>query len=109
MWSGTPWNVKCGRLAGYEVAEALQSPIGSGLLRMPLPKLSEKGSERVFEGGFGRYEDAEMGPKKPSRRSVELRHGCSQGLSDSFSRLDFSDLEAKGVGYARHRNPPKKR
>jgi hypothetical protein len=53
---------------------------------MPLPKLSEKGSERVFEGGFGRYEDAEMGPKEPSRRSVELRHGCSQGFSDSFSR-----------------------
>ena len=31
--------------------------------RISLPKLSEKGSERVFEGGFGRYEDAEMGPK----------------------------------------------
>jgi hypothetical protein len=30
-------------------------------------------------------------------------------ISSGIWRLDFSDLEAKGVGYARHRNPPKKR
>jgi hypothetical protein len=30
-------------------------------------------SEGGFEGGFGRYEEAEMGPKEPSRRSVGLR------------------------------------
>jgi hypothetical protein len=27
-------------------------------------RLSEKGSEGGFEGGFGRYEEAEMGPKE---------------------------------------------
>jgi hypothetical protein len=31
--------------------------------RTPLLKLSEKGSERRSEGGFGRYEEGEMGRK----------------------------------------------
>src|SRR5215208_4513667 len=30
--------------------------------RIPIPRLSEKGSEGGFEGGFGPYEEAEMGP-----------------------------------------------
>ena len=38
------------------------------VLRISLPRLSEKGSEGGFEGGFGRHEEAEMGPKEPSRR-----------------------------------------
>jgi hypothetical protein len=55
------------------------------LRRIPLPKLSEKRSERAFEGGFGRYEEAEMGPIEPSRQSVGLRRRCFQGFSDCFS------------------------
>src|SRR5215217_3807291 len=31
----------------------------------------------------------------------------SSHFPDSFSRRDFSDLGAKGVGYARHQSPPK--
>src|SRR5215216_358719 len=48
-------------------------------------KLSEKGYEQGFKGSFGRYEEAEMGQKGASRRSVGLRHGCFEGFSDSFS------------------------
>ena len=33
--------------------------------RIPLPRLSEKGSEGGYESGFGLYEEAEMGPKEP--------------------------------------------
>ena len=47
-------------------------------------KLSEKGSEQRSEGGFGRYEEAEMGRKEPSGRSVGLRHGHRQDFSDSL-------------------------
>ena len=40
------------------------------------------------------------------RRSV--RHGhVALAFPNSFSTLDFSHLRAKGVGYARHRYPPK--
>jgi hypothetical protein len=47
-------------------------------------KLSEKGSERRSEGGFGRYEEGEMGRKGPPWRSVGLRHRRLRGFSDSF-------------------------
>jgi len=47
-------------------------------------KLSEKGSERGLEGGFGRYEEAEMGRKEPSQRSLGPRRGRFRGFSDSF-------------------------
>jgi hypothetical protein len=40
---------------------------------------------------------------RPNPRSER----CSGTFSDSLSRLDFSQLGAKGVGYARHRNQPK--
>jgi hypothetical protein len=49
-------------------------------------KLSEKGSERRSEGGFGRYEEGEMGRKGPPWRSVGLRHRRLRGFSDSFRR-----------------------
>src|SRR5215217_1825010 len=45
-----------------------------------------------------------MGRNKPSLRSVELHHGHLQDFSDSLSRLHFSHLAEKGVGYARHRS-----
>ena len=45
-----------------------------------------KGAEGGFEGGFRRYEVAEMSPKEPSRRSVVLRQGCFQSFSDSLRR-----------------------
>jgi hypothetical protein len=54
------------------------------LRRIPLQRLSEKGSEQRSEGGFGRYEEAEMGRNKPSGRSVGLRHGHLQDFSDSL-------------------------
>jgi hypothetical protein len=57
--------------------------------RIPLPRLSEKGSEQRYEGGFGCHEEAEMGRKEPSGRSVGLRHGHLQDFSDSLSPLDF--------------------
>jgi hypothetical protein len=74
----------------------MQRPI-SQFRRIHLPRLSEKGSEGGFEGGFGPYEEAEMGPKEPSRWSVGPRKGCFQGFSDSLSTLDFSHLRAKGI------------
>jgi DDE superfamily endonuclease len=49
-----------------------------------------------------------MGRKEPFGRSVGLRHGHLQDFSDSLSTLDFSHSGAKGVGYARHRNQPKR-
>ena len=55
------------------------------LRRILLPRLSEKGSEGGFESGVGRYEEAEMGPKEPSRWSVGPRQGCFQGFSDGLS------------------------
>jgi hypothetical protein len=61
-------------------------------------KLSEKGSERDLEGGFGRYAEAEMAPKVPSRQSVGLRHGCFQGFSDSFL-TDFSEVGQESSKY----------
>jgi hypothetical protein len=48
----------------------------SELPRIPLPRLSEKGSEQRSEGGFGRYEEAEMGRKEPSGRSVGYATGA---------------------------------
>ena len=43
-----------------------------------------------------------------SRNTKAGAQGCSYDLSDSFWTLDFSHLRAKGVGYARHRNLPKR-
>jgi hypothetical protein len=37
----------------------------SQMAKVELERLSEKGSEGDFEGGFGRYEGAEMAPKSP--------------------------------------------
>src|SRR5829696_5505124 len=65
---------------------AYYSKLFHGLPRIPLPRLSEKGSEQRSEGGFRRYEDAEMGPKEPAGRSVGLRHGHLQDFSDSLRR-----------------------
>jgi hypothetical protein len=53
--------------------------------RIYLLKLSEKGSEQGFEGGFGRCEEGEMGRKEPSRRTLGPRHRRFRGFSDSFS------------------------
>ena len=55
-------------------------------LKSTVERLSEKGSEGGFESGFGRYEEAEMGPKEPSRWSVGPRQGCFQGFSDGLGR-----------------------
>ena len=55
-------------------------------------KLSEKGSEQGFEGGFGRYEEAEMGRKEPSQCSLGSRHGRLRGFSDSFMKLSEKGL-----------------
>src|SRR5829696_3026279 len=48
-------------------------------------RLSEKGSERGSEGGFGRYEENDTGRKEPSRRSLGLRRGSFLGVSDGLS------------------------
>ncbi len=53
-------------------------------IKSSLEKLSEKGSERGLEGGFGCYEEAEMGRKEPSQRSLGPRRGRFRGFSDSF-------------------------
>jgi hypothetical protein len=52
--------------------------------KVELLRLSEKGSERGLEGGFGCYEEAEMGRKEPSQRSLGPRRGRFRGFSDSF-------------------------
>jgi hypothetical protein len=44
-------------------ANFAESPKGE-VRRILILRLSEKGSEGGFEGGFGRYEEAEMGPKE---------------------------------------------
>jgi hypothetical protein len=41
-----------------------------------------------------------MGRKVPLRCSVKLHRRLLRPFSDSLSTLDFSDLGAKGVGYA---------
>src|ERR671913_162708 len=52
-----------------------------------------KGSERGFENEFRRYEEAKIGPIKPSWRSVGLRHCCFQGFSDSFNaKFNFREF-----------------
>jgi hypothetical protein len=75
---------------GSEILSFLFRPrlVCRSLLHSPklVERLSEKGSEGGFESGFGRYEEAEMGPKEPSRWSVGPRQGCFQGFSDGLGR-----------------------
>ena len=68
----------------YSCWKSLERKGGKGRGEFRLQKLSEKGSERRSEGGFGRYEEGEMGRKGPPWRSVGLRHRRLRGFSDSF-------------------------
>jgi len=60
-----------------------------GLLRIPLPRLSEKGSKGGFEGGFGRYEEAEKGSKRAFTRVCRATPGV-------LPRLFGRSLQALG-------------
>ena len=44
------------------------------------------------------YEEAEMGPKEPSRWSVGPRQGCSQGFSDGLSRTFMNKDKKRRTG-----------
>jgi hypothetical protein len=65
-----------------------------------LEKLSDnsrRGSLWTLEGAPN---DARNPLWAPFVLSNEGARGCQSDLSDSFSRLDFSHLREKGVGYA---------
>ena len=77
------------------------------LLEIHIQRLSEN-SARPQTGalrvGNERQKALSLDVVHHPRRSVEKPSGY---FSDSLSRLDFSHSRAKGVGYARHRNPQK--
>src|SRR5215208_2099306 len=78
------------------------------LRRISLLKLSEK-DRRSLRCSLTEHLNGTFGPILASLRlPIPRSEFCSYPFSDSFSKLDFSHLGEKAVGYARHRNLPKR-
>ena len=60
-------------------------------------RLSEKGSEQRSEGGFGRYEENETGPKRAFTAVPRIAPRVLPRLFGQSLLLDFSHLRAKGI------------